>query len=117
MNLGTAFVADLDPVADKLMVAATLVLLCTRPPEDAICNILFRGQTYGCPANSGAAGTFYDTVPQKLIVNNHNMSTDTNTPFFAFLNQPHWTSVDIQEYALATVPLRWSRVQVVKMFT
>ncbi|KAM7492115.1 hypothetical protein LguiA_035036 [Lonicera macranthoides] len=33
MNLGSAFGAFLDPVADKLMVAATLVLLCTRPPE------------------------------------------------------------------------------------
>lgn len=75
------------------------------------------GQSYGCPANSGAAGTFYDTIPRKLIVNNHNMSTDTDTPFFAFPNQPRWTSVDIQEYARATVPLRWSRVQVVKMFT
>ncbi|GJY35887.1 hypothetical protein Tco_0421265 [Tanacetum coccineum] len=37
---------------------------------------------------------------------------DTDTPFFAFPNQPCWTSVDIQEYARATVPLRWSRVQV-----
>ncbi|OVA18211.1 CDP-alcohol phosphatidyltransferase [Macleaya cordata] len=33
MRLGTAFGAFLDPVADKLMVAATLVLLCTRPFE------------------------------------------------------------------------------------
>ncbi|PIA38772.1 hypothetical protein AQUCO_02700164v1 [Aquilegia coerulea] len=33
MRLGTAFGAFLDPVADKLMVAATLVLLCTRPLE------------------------------------------------------------------------------------
>ncbi|XP_065050622.1 CDP-diacylglycerol--glycerol-3-phosphate 3-phosphatidyltransferase 2-like [Musa acuminata AAA Group] len=32
-HLGTAFGAFLDPVADKLMVAATLVLLCTRPLE------------------------------------------------------------------------------------
>ncbi|KAK3023918.1 hypothetical protein RJ639_043461, partial [Escallonia herrerae] len=36
MNLGSAFGAFLDPVADKLMVAATLVLLCTRPPEVAL---------------------------------------------------------------------------------
>lgn len=33
MRLGTPFGAFLDPVADKLMVAATLVLLCTRPLE------------------------------------------------------------------------------------
>ncbi|KAL7184681.1 hypothetical protein ACSBR2_026762 [Camellia fascicularis] len=33
MRLGSAFGAFLDPVADKLMVAATLVLLCTRPFE------------------------------------------------------------------------------------
>ncbi|WOL04665.1 CDP-diacylglycerol--glycerol-3-phosphate 3-phosphatidyltransferase 2 [Canna indica] len=34
-HLGTAFGAFLDPVADKLMVAATLVLLCTKPLEVA----------------------------------------------------------------------------------
>ncbi|KAL7253046.1 hypothetical protein ACSBR1_007547 [Camellia fascicularis] len=36
MRLGSAFGAFLDPVADKLMVAATLVLLCTRPFDVAM---------------------------------------------------------------------------------
>ncbi|KAK4356065.1 hypothetical protein RND71_025036 [Anisodus tanguticus] len=40
MNLGTAFGAFLDPVADKLMVAATLVLLCTKPLESSVFGLL-----------------------------------------------------------------------------
>lgn len=36
MNLGTAFGAFLDPVADKLMVATTLILLCTSPLEASV---------------------------------------------------------------------------------
>ncbi|EER92436.1 hypothetical protein BDA96_01G438200 [Sorghum bicolor] len=38
MQLGTPFGAFLDPVADKLMVAATLVLLCTKPLETSLLN-------------------------------------------------------------------------------
>ncbi|XP_044461473.1 CDP-diacylglycerol--glycerol-3-phosphate 3-phosphatidyltransferase 2 [Mangifera indica] len=36
MRLGSTFGAFLDPVADKLMVAATLFLLCTRPLEISV---------------------------------------------------------------------------------
>ncbi|KAA0034038.1 CDP-diacylglycerol--glycerol-3-phosphate 3-phosphatidyltransferase 2 [Cucumis melo var. makuwa] len=36
MRLGSAFGAFLDPVADKLMVAATLILLCTQPLEVSV---------------------------------------------------------------------------------
>ncbi|XP_010509037.1 PREDICTED: CDP-diacylglycerol--glycerol-3-phosphate 3-phosphatidyltransferase 1, chloroplastic-like [Camelina sativa] len=36
MKLGSAFGAFLDPVADKLMVAATLILLCTKPIDVAV---------------------------------------------------------------------------------
>ncbi|KAJ0936558.1 hypothetical protein HanRHA438_Chr03g0132601 [Helianthus annuus] len=37
------------------------------------------GNSLGCPSNAGAAGTFYDAVPRSLIVDNLNMSTDTDT--------------------------------------
>ncbi|KAF3554112.1 hypothetical protein F2Q69_00017637 [Brassica cretica] len=36
MKLGSAFGAFLDPVADKLMVAATLILLCTKPIDVSV---------------------------------------------------------------------------------
>ncbi|KAL8128611.1 hypothetical protein V2J09_017766 [Rumex salicifolius] len=70
------------------------------------------GTSFGCLRNSGAAGTFYDAIPRRLIVCNHNMSTDTQTLLLEFPNQPLWTNVYIQNHAKATVPLLWSRVQV-----
>ncbi|KAL8489690.1 hypothetical protein ACS0TY_025547 [Phlomoides rotata] len=70
------------------------------------------GRSFGCPMNAGAAGTFYDAVPRRLIINNHNMSTDTATLLLQFPNQPLWTNVYVQDRAQASVPLSWSRVQV-----
>ncbi|XP_019051661.1 PREDICTED: uncharacterized protein LOC104588235 [Nelumbo nucifera] len=70
------------------------------------------GRSFGCPENSGAAGTFYDAVPRSLIVSNHNMSTNTDTLLLEFPNQPLWTNVYVRNNAKAAVPLLWSRVQV-----
>ncbi|XP_042055568.1 uncharacterized protein LOC121800075 [Salvia splendens] len=70
------------------------------------------GRSFGCPMNAGAAGTFFDAVPRRLIINNHNISTDTYTLLLQFPNQPLWTNVYVQNRAQATVPLLWSRVQV-----
>ncbi|XP_077212654.1 uncharacterized protein LOC143847765 isoform X1 [Tasmannia lanceolata] len=70
------------------------------------------GRSLGCPDNSGAAGTLFDSVPRSLIVSNHNMSTQTDTPLLEFPNQPLWTNVYIRNHAQVSVPLLWSRVQV-----
>ncbi|XP_022750126.1 uncharacterized protein LOC111299295 isoform X3 [Durio zibethinus] len=70
------------------------------------------GNSRGCPENAGAAGTLYDAVLRSLTVNNHNLSTDTETLFLEFPYQPLWTNVYIRNSARATVPLLWSRVQV-----
>ncbi|XP_077211838.1 uncharacterized protein LOC143847056 [Tasmannia lanceolata] len=70
------------------------------------------GRSFGCPENSGAAGTFFDSVPRNLIVSNHNMSTQTDTLLLEFPNQPLWTNVYVRNLAKVVVPLRWSRVQV-----
>ncbi|XP_012450452.1 uncharacterized protein LOC105773262 isoform X1 [Gossypium raimondii] len=70
------------------------------------------GKSFGCPDNSGAAGTYYDAVPQSLIVSNHNMSTNTDTLLMEFPKQPLWTNVHVRDHAKASVPLLWSRVQV-----
>ncbi|KAM0070543.1 hypothetical protein Hdeb2414_s0001g00014361 [Helianthus debilis subsp. tardiflorus] len=70
------------------------------------------GYSVGCPSNAGAAGTFYDAVPRSLIVDNLNMTTDTDTLLMEFPYQPLLTSVFIRNFAKAAVPLLWSRVQV-----
>ena len=70
------------------------------------------GRSLGCPENSGAAGTFLDAIPRRLVGSNHNMSTQTDTLLLEFPNQPLWTNVYIKNNARATVPLLWSRVQV-----
>ncbi|XP_021690687.2 uncharacterized protein LOC110672263 isoform X2 [Hevea brasiliensis] len=70
------------------------------------------GSSRGCLENAGAAGTLYDSVPRSLIVNNYNMSTDTETLLLDFPYQPLWTNVYVRNHARATVPLLWSRVQV-----
>ncbi|XP_075489131.1 LOW QUALITY PROTEIN: uncharacterized protein LOC142527987 [Primulina tabacum] len=69
------------------------------------------GSSRGCPENSGAAGTFYDTVPLSLTVSNHNKSTYTDTLLMDF-PQPFLTNVIIENQAKAAIPLLWSRVQV-----
>lgn len=70
------------------------------------------GNSLGCPSNAGAAGTFYDSVPRSLIVDNYNMTTDTDTLLMEFPYQPLLTSIFIRNSAKAAVPLLWSRVQV-----
>uniref|UniRef100_A0A2P2LJ16 Uncharacterized protein MANES_16G076600 n=1 Tax=Rhizophora mucronata TaxID=61149 RepID=A0A2P2LJ16_RHIMU len=82
----------------------------SRHTEPAI--FVHGGSSRGCPENAGAAGTLYDAVPRSLTVDNHNMSTNTDTLLLEFPNQPLWTNVYIQNDARATVPLLWSRVQV-----
>ncbi|KAK4276957.1 hypothetical protein QN277_015041 [Acacia crassicarpa] len=70
------------------------------------------GSSSACPENAGAAGTLYDAVPRSLIVDNYNMSTDTETLLLDFPNRPLWTNVYVRNKARAAVPLLWSRVQV-----
>ncbi|XP_056163736.1 uncharacterized protein LOC115684582 isoform X2 [Syzygium oleosum] len=70
------------------------------------------GRSFGCSENSGASGTYYDAVPRSLTVNNHNLSTHTDTLLLEFPKQPLWTNVYIQNHAKACLPLYWGRVQV-----
>lgn len=81
------------------------------------CEMLFvGGNSITCPSNNGGAGTFYDAVPRRLIVDNHNMSTDSDTLLMEFPNQPLWTNIYVRNHAKASVPLLWSRVQVCQVY-
>ncbi|KAG9157031.1 hypothetical protein Leryth_009067 [Lithospermum erythrorhizon] len=68
------------------------------------------GNSLGCPENAGGAGTFYDTVPRSLLVDNNNRSTYTETLLMDF-PQPLMSNIYICNQGKATVPLLWSRVQ------
>ncbi|EPS64424.1 hypothetical protein M569_10357 [Genlisea aurea] len=74
------------------------------------------GNSIGCPDNAGAAGTFYDTVPRSLTVDNYQRYTYTDTLLMDFPN-PFLTNVYIKNQARAAVPLLWSRVQVQGQFS
>lgn len=76
-------------------------------------SVLAGGSSRGCQENAGAAGTFYDAVTRSLTISNYNKSTDTETLLMDF-PQPFLTNVYIQYKAKASVPLLWSRVQVIK---
>ena len=77
--------------------------------------MLVGGNSLGCPKNAGGAGTLYDAVARSLTVSNHNMSTDTDTLLLEFPYQPLWTNIYVRNHGRATVPLLWSRVQVVEI--
>ncbi|GMI92574.1 hypothetical protein like AT5G11700 [Hibiscus trionum] len=73
---------------------------------------VYGGISHGCPENAGAAGTLYDALPRSLTVDNHNLTSVTETLFLEFPYRPLWTNVYIRNLARATVPLLWSRIQV-----
>lgn len=70
------------------------------------------GNSIGCLANAGAAGTMFDSVLQSLTVSNGNRSTLTETLLLEFPAYPLWSNVFIESHARVVVPLYWSRVQV-----
>lgn len=69
------------------------------------------GSSRSCPENSGAAGTFYDSVPRSLTISNNHKSTYTDTLLMDF-PQPSLTNVYICDQAKAAIPLLWSHVMV-----
>ncbi|PPR81078.1 hypothetical protein GOBAR_AA39637 [Gossypium barbadense] len=70
------------------------------------------GFSFGCPGNSGAAGTYFNADLLSLRVGNDNVTTETETPLLDFPTRPIWSNVFVENNAKVLVPLLWSRVQV-----
>ncbi|MBA0718588.1 hypothetical protein Golax_006329 [Gossypium laxum] len=70
------------------------------------------GFSFGCPGNSGAAGTYFNADLLSLRVGNDNVTTETETPLLDFPTRPLWSNVFVENNAKVLVPLLWSRVQV-----
>ncbi|XP_050220604.1 uncharacterized protein LOC126670974 isoform X3 [Mercurialis annua] len=70
------------------------------------------GPSVGCPANAGAAGTFFNADLLSLRVGNDNVTTETETPLLDFSTTPLWSNVFVENNAKVLVPLLWTRVQV-----
>ena len=70
------------------------------------------GFSFGCPGNSGAAGTYFNADLLSLRVGNDNVTTETETPLLDFPTRPLWSNVFVENNAKVLVPLLWTRVQV-----
>ncbi|XWS38680.1 hypothetical protein CRYUN_Cryun19dG0151800 [Craigia yunnanensis] len=70
------------------------------------------GLSFGCPGNSGAAGTYFNADLLSLRVGNDNVTTETETPLLDFPISPLWSNVFVENNAKVLVPLLWTRVQV-----
>lgn len=70
------------------------------------------GFSFGCPGNSGAAGTYFNADLLSLRVGNDNVTTETETPLLDFPTSPLWSNVFVENNAKVLVPLLWTRVQV-----
>lgn len=70
------------------------------------------GMSFGCPRNSGAAGTYFNADLLSLRVGNDNVTTETETPLLDFPTIPLWSHVFVENNAKVLVPLLWTRIQV-----
>ncbi|PPD84480.1 hypothetical protein GOBAR_DD18560 [Gossypium barbadense] len=92
------------------------VKLCVSDSDNLYWSYLYNdrvgGFSFGCPGNSGAAGTYFNADLLSLRVGNDNVTTETETPLLDFPTRPIWSNVFVENNAKVLVPLLWSRVQV-----